>query len=809
MSEMSSFYGGRTGASFVIVKRFDGIDIPQPGDGSGATEYTYARGVYAIDETGSFILTDDTSIGNIKVNNGTSVKYLIAKTTDNYKQYDWKGQDQDGSEINDTTFTFPKKLAEGMVQCFSQGSKTSTTVNYGEYVIIDTLENRWEINNPDNGKVYRRGMDLDTELAGAEYIGQIQGPQGESPELDFTTYNLVRQEATHQIDSYTPDNDSIVPGSYVEDGERKYEDEIKYAWSTIRDAWGNVKGCLVGFKLPTLVQEFEARSITPYTNRVKGDDGKYYNENLIVEDEEQFIDGKWQHPFYQKWQIKVPHGYHGINSTNIEIVPTKTKAAYSVAGIEEFAGAQLYSDPELTQAVEVATAALDVLRDDKYNADDSVAYAIVEKDGTEYYVKKEDCSSYIVRYRETNYDEVEEGDVTYYEIGDYNTIDKITLSENGILTVFNKSKAPEDLKYAVRWIDTETTDGITISDEGTVRVTYNTLDDAGEHEYQEYENVLDWIESVTLSQEGEFKVLFNNNSVTEDIDEKTGHSQYKTTLQWVDLVQVTDNGIINFYYNTDHTNPMYSTTGNNRLKTVKNITFDAGDDGVSGTQKFTVTYNTTDPATGKNEVEDNSDWAAMNFIFESRISTPTTEYPNAPYSHLLVIYSDPEYRKKFKDSWVSYPSEKLGMQFDQWVDMGNIRGEKGGLHTICTITDSALLHDDTDAETPIPPEYMIYAQNVRANGEKYTFVEDENKDTTYAGWGVSLKMADSNQNTIYFYDYVTKSWSIVGTITGGTLPENVVAKSVPKDGTMIPESRDDTLTENGFWFAVSQMVNLE
>ena len=34
---MESFYGGRSGAAFIIVQRFDGIDIPQPGDGSGVT----------------------------------------------------------------------------------------------------------------------------------------------------------------------------------------------------------------------------------------------------------------------------------------------------------------------------------------------------------------------------------------------------------------------------------------------------------------------------------------------------------------------------------------------------------------------------------------------------------------------------------------------------------------------------------------------------------------------------------------------------------------------------------------------------
>ena len=44
---MESFYGGRSGAAFIIVQRFDGIDIPQPGDGSGVTNYTYTENEYA------------------------------------------------------------------------------------------------------------------------------------------------------------------------------------------------------------------------------------------------------------------------------------------------------------------------------------------------------------------------------------------------------------------------------------------------------------------------------------------------------------------------------------------------------------------------------------------------------------------------------------------------------------------------------------------------------------------------------------------------------------------------------------------
>lgn len=811
MSEMSSFYGGRTGASFVIAKRFDGIDIPQPGDGSGVTEYSYTRGVYAANAQGEFILSDEPT--DTAVTNGTTTKYLITRNSENFssKEYNWIGHENDGTAINSTEYKFPRVLAEGMIQCFEKGSKTASLVNYGEYVMIDTMMNLYAVNNPDNGKIFRRGMDLTNDYAGGEYIGQVQGPQGEAMEFNLAGYKEALAATPHREASYNVKDESIVPGSYLnEDGEREFEDEIKYAWATVRDAWGNVEDCLIGFKFPTLVQEFEARSITPYTNRA-GEHGGYYNTDLIVEDSEQYDaeTGKWQHPFYQKWQIKVPHGYHGINSTNIEVVPTKTRAAYVVNGVEAFEGATIYSDKELTQEVGISSAALDILRDDKYDTNDEVKYAVVEYEGNTCYVSKDECSNYVLRYRETDFDDVEEGSVTYYEIGDYNTIDRVALSENGILTVFNKSKAPQSLQQAIRWIDTEHTQGIDIDEDGTVHVHYNTLDENGSYEHQDYPKVLDWIQSVVLSQDGTFKVIYNNDTVTEDIDEETGHSQYQTTVEWIDKITVAEDGIINFFYNTDHENPIYSTSGANRIKSIKKIEYDKGTNETDGTHKFVITYNTLDEE-GHNEVEDTTNWPGINYIVEARISTPTVEYPEAPYSHLLVLYSDPVYRRQFQNKWVDYPSEKLGGQvFKEWVDMGNVRGEKGGMQVVASFTDEALLYDDSENHIPIPPEYLIYAKYIRSSGESYIFNSDQGKDVTYAGWFAAVKLNADTQG-FYFYDYSTAEWITVGTIDQDLIsPESLLLVSYPATGTDAPPTETDTLRDKGIWFAMKSHYCVE
>ena len=36
-------------------------------------------------------------------------------------------------------------------------------------------------NDPDNGKIYRRGYDFNNDMGGAEFIGTIVGPAGKAP----------------------------------------------------------------------------------------------------------------------------------------------------------------------------------------------------------------------------------------------------------------------------------------------------------------------------------------------------------------------------------------------------------------------------------------------------------------------------------------------------------------------------------------------------------------------------------------------------------------------------------------------------
>lgn len=72
-------------------------------------------------------------------------------------------------------------------------SSNNTQVMYHQYVLIDTTLNNGNINDDDNGKLYRRGF------SGSEYVGNIRGKTGNTADIVFT--NTITATNTK---TYTP-----------------------------------------------------------------------------------------------------------------------------------------------------------------------------------------------------------------------------------------------------------------------------------------------------------------------------------------------------------------------------------------------------------------------------------------------------------------------------------------------------------------------------------------------------------------------------------------------------------------------------
>lgn len=160
------------------------------------------------------------------------------------------------------------------------------------------------------------------------------------------------------------------------------------------------------------------------------------------------------------------------------------------------------------------------------------------------------------------------GDVNILYNDDTNTpydkfikmIDTVTLTEKGLFTVHFNNGTP-DYTTNLKWVR-----DITLNEDGDVSINYN--DDTS----TPYDNFIKMIKEVTLSDTGVLTVKYNN-----------GEPDYITRLKWVKDVSVTDDGDITFTYN-DNTTLEYQ----NYLKRIEDVS-------LTDTGTFTMSFNNGDP----------------------------------------------------------------------------------------------------------------------------------------------------------------------------------------------------------------------
>ena len=465
--------------------------------------------------------------------------------------------------------SFPS-VAE-MVAAFSQGGAYKT-VGYDEYVIIDTIDK----NDIDNGKIYRRGYDFNNEVGGAIYIGQIVGPDGAAPQVEMKTYKEVEDlYDTHgPVDPATGDeyrktegeyapSENLVPGEWIEDGEEKFNDAIKWVACSIRDEHSNSSTVHVGFIIPYMVVDYTAKSVDPYFHRTDETD-KFENDRLVYREDNK------QHPYYEKWHLDIPKGIKGDTIKNLRVTTVAECNEQHPGWLQQYAG---MNDDEITEAI-----------------------------------KKE---RKIMVYDYYHFDKEAEGEPVSIYLGDYNEITNINLADNGTLTIDYSHNDEQVFDRVFKWIksvqlDTETghlavvfnhdqdvngeptiyeTDlrwvkDIEFKDNGSVNLVYTTNTDKG----LEYDRLIKWIKEVTLDPDtGRLTVKYNYDETPDG--EPT---IYEQDLKWVKDVSVTDTGTITFDY-TVGDDKVY----NNKIKWIKEIKLNPD------TGKFEVIYNyDQDPESG-------------------------------------------------------------------------------------------------------------------------------------------------------------------------------------------------------------------
>lgn len=232
-----------------------------------------------------------------------------------------------------------------MVEAFAQGPEYED-VNWQEYVIIDTIINLNQKTNPENGLVYKRGYQYDEPLAirpkvsdykdelgnlkkkeyttalhnyfsnpggGAIYVGQIVGPQGESPALEVLPESVVKTKFDVNRGSCVGD---IIAGDKQE--------KVTYAWCNLRDEEDNIIGCAIGFTVPYHIFRMDAFSVSAYSGTFNESTGLWDYSDLI----HKTFGNTDDHPYQSNWEIHIPRGIHGKDFENLGIDPDTMQYYY-------------------------------------------------------------------------------------------------------------------------------------------------------------------------------------------------------------------------------------------------------------------------------------------------------------------------------------------------------------------------------------------------------------------------------------------------------------------------------------------------
>lgn len=406
-----------------------------------------------------------------------------------------------------------------MVEKFELGL-SYLDVNFEEYVLID-CHNK---NNPENGMIFRRGYDVNsnryitsytpvpinendseaivkftenpkTLAYGAEYIGTIVGPAGGAPLVKmydgFTEIPTIPKDAYNGVNLEGGEIITLSQGNGLVSG--KDTDDIQWKYYSLRTKNNESTTLHIGFKVPYPVFEMSANHISPYDSN--GNIVDYSNGELVT-------DNASNRFYYKDWKLSIPKGIKG----------------------------------------------------------DSIAVELIGDT---------DKNNQQLKFTTTKYDKKEEGESTS-QFFDYNIIDTIKLSGQGSLTIGQTAREDYVSGNVINWINKiqfDDTKGIFtfISNNGNIDYTNKdkpiiwptsiSLENNGDFiiTYNNTEakptstlNSLTWITEIDFDENGKFTIDFNNN--------KVANGQFTNSnnlINWITDATISEDGILNFIFNNN------------------------------------------------------------------------------------------------------------------------------------------------------------------------------------------------------------------------------------------------------------------
>lgn len=558
---MSSYYGGKPGGVFVIVKSFASIK---------EMAEAFAKGPgYKDVNFDDYVMINTVNRNNPE--NGQifrrSLDYKTKATIKNYKEVDGDKKTYEetsiisGGAIYVGTIAGPAGRAplfnlgqyEELAQKAEVAEKTFTDLGltYSETSVDEDVITALNDQYPNGLNIY--GDNLSREyncvkvMFGDNYRYYYCDNFLWSGNNNFSAgwYRVETAPSAGQ-DSYSVTNGSLVPGVTYDGYEtdetgRKHlkpvhhQDTIDWRYVSVINENLSESTAFVGFRFGVPVVEFEAEAVDAYYNRNDAEPSlDYDNINLITpvstDTVEEGITVK--HPFHSKWDIKIPKGVKGDCISNIRIVPNEKES------LDELKMAKLDNNGKL-----VYNNRKELVLEDYANSDDIAN------------------SRAIIVCDYTSYDRVPEGDTGTIFLGDYNMIDEITFTKNGTLTIDYSHDDIDEYPEWITWLtgltlDKETGEFVTTFNNQTQDNAKDTtqyltwvkdiqMDEHGSITYTHTtsendrtdENVINWIKSFTFNKDtGKLTVQFNNSNLTD----------FEHTLNYIQKVELrtTDNHIL-------------------------------------------------------------------------------------------------------------------------------------------------------------------------------------------------------------------------------------------------------------------------
>ena len=810
-----------------------------------------------------------------------------------------------------------------MVRDFSQGGNF-LDVRYDEYVIINTINK----NNGDNGKIFRRGYDYNSErkisgyrvykngqeivggnaqdyqgatytfkedipAGGAIYVGTIVGPAGRSPHLKILSYDDIQEIQEGFQNQKSQGNLSLVkedllPGKYEENNEVKYNDDILWYCASVRNQNQDDSTAYIGFKIPYPVTEFITESVSAYDS----------NGQVVDTSKAERVDDS-SHPFYEKWKFSIPKGIKGNSLRNIYVTTFKdlpnekvfisqnnyylynnvleifeygneeeqSSTSLDTSSIEIEIGNQTYRilpntqiiigeefsyDTEKNPIQPIKIHFLGILNQivqDGFTIEDNGDINIDFTDGTS--LEKKGFIKSI-------------DDIVFYERPRENDNNKTDLYLQILFNTVNEQGSKERVEYPVKFIR-----DISFDNQGTVEVeftngdTYTKTnvfknitdvyfdDDKLVFEFNNGPNIekpISWISDMRVKESGNIEVKRNGGSEWQQ-DNPIGK------MKWIESMTYTQDQSDNY---SNKTTVMYndgtSDVFENAFKSIVDVQVN------SETNKLVIVYNTIDPNTNENQTSeiDLAGGLITNVSYDYTEGEVTVEYSGGKADqtfsldvpakvtfansnparddyklkitslnddvtflesepidsiydvqitpndhHLVVLFASADTRANIINEEKNYGSEitaRDGVSYSGWLDLGSITN-KSGIFIGLNLGNADF--NNTDVST------LSISQIVdKLNTDYPTGLQDVDENQGLAGKIITVGQPQSDKKFFGFnYSYDNegnyKGWYYLGSIDN---VDNVISCAMGTYDQFIQEgSPAESVAEDGLYFIIQNI----